>query len=441
MWGFTIDDAFIPLRYAAQLRRFGAYRFCEGSAPSDGVTPLPLPFLLVPFGGAPPFAALVTWKALSLVLCVCVAVYASRSLKGDAASRLLLGALLVGPLPVAAHAGAGLETGLVIALGTIAASMFSVRPTRALVFAGLASAFRPELIVFSISMTLAVAFRDREAARVPRTVATWASASLLPFLVCAGARAAAFGAPIPLSAYAKPASLSQGSVYVLVACLVCATPILGLVSLSRRGTPRLLSLVGFAGCCAIAMAGGDWMPYGRLVAPLAPVFVFAFSEAEFQGYKGKLPALLVGLLSAWPWVTAAPRGRTVLADRAALVLDAQPLLGDRIASVDIGWPSATKPDAYIMDLAGLTDAQIAHLRGSHTSKNVDAGMLLDRHIDTVLLYASTGSSDVPYDGAVYGRETDYRLAQSELLHAHFEQRAFVRLGRSGSSGYYILRRR
>lgn len=440
MWGFTVDDAFIPLRYAAQLRAFGTYRLSEGSATSDGVTPLPLALLLLPFGSVDPLRALVLWKATSLAFFLASALWASRHLQGDVVTRFVLGALLVAPLPVAAHAGAGLETGVVIALTMFCSGAFARHPLRALVFAGLAASLRPELIVFSVALLLMAALRERKDRPTLTKLAAWTTAATLPFLLCVASRLVKFGAPIPLSVLAKPADLWQGSVYALVACIVCATPVLGVLAIIRGGTGRYLALAGFAGVVAVAFAGGDWMPYGRLLAPLGPVFVFAFSESRWSPRPARIASALVALLATWPWITAAPRGRAVLADRSALIAEARELLGNHIATVDVGWPTAAKPHATIMDLAGLTDVQIAHLRGSHTSKNVDASMILDRRVDTILLYASSGKRGSPYDSATYGRETDFRLAKSELLHEHFVERAFVPLG-TGPSGYYVLRKK
>ena len=58
-----------------------------------------------------------------------------------------------------------------------------------------------------------------------------------------------------------------------------------------------------------------------------------------------------------------------------------------IATLDIGWTAAAF-DGPIVDLAGLTDPNIAALPGGHTSKHVDTTMLLDRHVDTVIFWGT-----------------------------------------------------
>src|SRR5580704_10237054 len=55
VWGFTVDDALIPVRYARHFAEGHGYRFDVGGPSTDGVTPLPWAFLLAPLArsGAP----------------------------------------------------------------------------------------------------------------------------------------------------------------------------------------------------------------------------------------------------------------------------------------------------------------------------------------------------------------------------------------------------
>ena len=46
MWGFTVDDALISIRYARHLADGVGYRFNPAGPSTDGVTPLPWPFLI-----------------------------------------------------------------------------------------------------------------------------------------------------------------------------------------------------------------------------------------------------------------------------------------------------------------------------------------------------------------------------------------------------------
>jgi len=52
MWGFTVDDALIAVRYARHLVQGSGWRFNLHGASTDGVTPLPWPLVLAPFARA-----------------------------------------------------------------------------------------------------------------------------------------------------------------------------------------------------------------------------------------------------------------------------------------------------------------------------------------------------------------------------------------------------
>jgi hypothetical protein len=97
-----------------------------------------------------------------------------------------------------------------------------------------------------------------------------------------------------------------------------------------------------------------------------------------------------------------------------------------VAALDIGWVGAST-EASIVDLAGLTDASIAMLPGGHTSKRVDTSMLLDRGVDTVIVY-----SDI--------RGVELRIVRSELFASRFEKTSELPVGSRGAS-YAVYRRR
>ena len=63
MWGFTVDDALIPLRYAQHL-----YRFNLGGSATDGVTPLPWALLLTLVDHEDLIVSLERVKALSIAM-------------------------------------------------------------------------------------------------------------------------------------------------------------------------------------------------------------------------------------------------------------------------------------------------------------------------------------------------------------------------------------
>ena len=73
------------------------------------------------------------------------------------------------------------------------------------------------------------------------------------------------------------------------------------------------------------------------------------------------------------------------AERAQLIARASPLLAgaQRVASVDIGWV-AVAADRQVVDLAGLTDPEVAYLSGGHTSKRLPLDFLTRRQVDALV---------------------------------------------------------
>jgi hypothetical protein len=146
---------------------------------------------------------------------------------------------------------------------------------------------------------------------------------------------------------------------------------------------------------------------------------------------------LAGAIAAYVLVRAAPAGRRVTAHVEELVRVARPVLegAERVASLDVGWPTAAS-EATIIDLAGLTDPEIAALPGGHTSKHVDAAMLLARDPDLILLYFRRVDGEKEY-----WRDVEARLASSELIARHYELRAVLPSYGEDDAGYAVLRKR
>src|SRR5262249_14953831 len=162
-----------------------------------------------------------------------------------------------------------------------------------------------------------------------------------------------FGHAAPLAIQAKPSDFAHGSMYALAGIVVCATPVVLLARL--RGASLAIALAAAVHVLAVMAAGGDWMPYARLLAPIAPGLVFAAARSESTPWWFGMRAFACAALGAWMWIAAAPPGRGVARDRRDLVLRARPLLeGKTVACVDIGWVGAATNHSVI-DMAGLTD--------------------------------------------------------------------------------------
>jgi hypothetical protein len=435
MWGFTVDDALISIRYASHLAAGLGYRFNADGPPTDGVTPLPWPFVLAALAHGPALAVLARVKALDVVLAAgAAALLGARAAREGAAARFTALAALATCLPLAAWSASGMETPLATLLCT--ACVFHMDRPVAAVFAGLAAAVRPELLPWAATVSCGLALARRDS---PARVALAAAASGAPFLACALVRRAFFGRFAPLAVLAKPSDLAHGAVYAVAALVACAVPVLVLAPLAARALPRthkaVLAAFGVHVLAVIA-AGGDSMPYARLFVPVLPSLLFvhlAIARAGTGVAFWVRTCLALGL-AGWFAVVAAPRGRHVMRDRAALVARAAPVLrGDRrIAAVDIGWVSALPSAPHVVDLAGLTDPEIAALPGGHTSKHVDGAMLLDRRVDAIVLYV-----DPMPDG--YRHAVGAHLARDPLVVSHFPRRTLLPLGERGA-GYVVLER-
>src|SRR5580658_10079064 len=68
MWGFTVDDALISVRYARHVASGVGWRFNAGGPATDGVTPLPWPVMLAPLAGADALTVLGRAKGLGLLV-------------------------------------------------------------------------------------------------------------------------------------------------------------------------------------------------------------------------------------------------------------------------------------------------------------------------------------------------------------------------------------
>lgn len=448
MWGFTVDDALIPIRYAHHLAHGVGYRFDAQGPSTDGVTPLPWSFVLAPLAGGSSVATLLRAKVIGVVAWTLAGgVLGARigeGAEGRVRSGLAATALLVMGLAFAigAWAASGLETGVATALATLAVTR-SKRPLQVAVLAGLAASLRPELVVWAVAIAAGTALAKGrvladeaaladQAPRGRRGALVGAAVAFAPFAICAILRLAFFGRPAPLAVLAKPSDLQHGGLYVGAALLVVLTPLLVCAPLAlwrARGLALAIVLAFAAHAATVAAAGGDWMPYARLLVPVAPSLVIAFVElakvTKPAWSAARLAAaLLLGVLLAW---RAAPAGRGVYHDRVDLIARARPELeaAHVVAALDIGWVSAAT-EARIVDLAGLTDPSIALLPGGHTSKRVDVSMLLDRGVDTVLVYSEM-------------RAVEARFVRSELFRSRFEESTHLTVGTRGA--FYIIYRR
>jgi len=296
---------------------------------------------------------------------------------------------------------------------------------------GVAAALRPELVPFAWLLVAGRVWVARPGAL--RSAQLLALAIAPALLVCA-LRLAFFGQAVPLSFYAKPSDFSHGLRYALGGFAFSGLPWLLLAGprelgrLPRSAWPLFLALVAHAG--ALVLCGGDWMALYRLLVPVLPCAALAAAYlAEQARALHTLLRLALGLLSALLLaVGLGPDARRVQADRARLIAAARPVLehDTRIAALDVGWVGAAS-SAQVIDLAGVTDPQVAHFPGGHTSKHIPGPWLFARRPSAIVLLLARGASlESPYENTVFARAVEQHVAR--LVAPEFRPRTTLKLG-------------
>lgn len=446
LFGFTVDDALVSARYAAHIAAGLGYRFNAHGAVTDGVTPLGFPYLLAPFAHAGPLAALAAAKWIGIVawLAGASSIGAAIERAGERRVRFAAFALVVASAPLAAWSVAGMETGLALGLasGAVAAKSLGA-PRIGAVLAGLASALRPELLPWSLTIAAAPPASSAPSSSIlSRGLATALAAA--PFIVVVAFRVAIFGRPIPLSVLAKPADLAQGATYAL-ACFLLTGPIALVAPLAWRKLapwPRWLVAATLVHFVAIALAGGDWMPLSRLAVAALPGAALAAAYiaevADFRATGARFALALSGEIFAF--VQRGADAAHVERDRRALIEELRPVLAvsGTVAAVDIGWLGAAT-DATIVDLAGLTDPAIAVLPGSHTSKAIPVQLLDTRRVDTLVLRVMDNKPVLtPWTETWFAYAVEDRIAEMPGLADDFE---IVTTSKAPQLTYIVARRK
>jgi hypothetical protein len=292
---------------------------------------------------------------------------------------------------------AGLETGAATLAFTSLALAALARPRPRGVAAGVSAAallwLRPECAIAASLQVVAAAARDRRQA-------PWAAATFVGALIAVVVfRGLAFGNPFPLAFHAKPGSFETGFDYVIRGLLVLTggvgTAIAAFGALRGTPTDRLLGGALLAHVAAVAIAGGDWMPGFRLLAPALPAYGMLVGLGVARFPRADAWAI-AGLAVAAAWVPALDLGAELPRAREAGRIQedtgrALSLYLERyqtVALVDIGlvgWSTGLE----IVDLGGITDPVIGRARGGHLAKEVPVGYLAARAPDALVLHSSS----------------------------------------------------
>lgn len=431
-WGFTVDDAWITARVARHISMGLGSRFNVDGPVVDAVTPLGFAHLLSPFAGSA-LSAFTFARVLGALAWIGTGAFVGLrigKLEGKW-ERFLPLLALVCSLPLGAWAGAGMETGIVTSLATLA----SARSRYAPILAGLAAAWRPELLPWAMLLAVGTSITKT---RRPEPALVSLVLVLAPALVVAITRQLAFGSPMPLAVLAKPSSLNDGIRYALGALALCATPYLVIAPKILRdldGHDRTLLFAGFLHFASLALAGGDWMPLFRLAVPVLPSFVLV--GAVIAAKAGRSTTLIrVGaalLASGIVWAGLFLPSRSVLSARLELVRAAKPVLAgaSRVATLDAGWVGMAF-GGHVVDVAGVTDPSVARLRGGHTSKQLPPDFLDRYQVDVAVVLFDDARGG-------YFRANDERLA-GQARSFDFEEVSSLAI-RGTSFRYLVFKKR
>ena len=413
LWGFTVDDALISARVAAHCAQGLGPRFNPIGPATDAVTPLGYAPLLGLFGARDVLAtfAIAKWLGLLSWLAAAGLLGALIARAGERRVRFTPLVLVALSAPLAAWAVSGMETGLVTLLTTLGLSD-GLLGALAL---GVAAAWRPELAPFGVIL---VGVRALPTRLGPASVVSRFALVALPIVIVALLRLSYFGRAVPLSVYAKPSDFEHGLRYTLggfvftgLPWLLLATP-REFAALPCAVKPLFVALLGhFAG---LVLCGGDWMALYRLAVPVLPCAALAAAHLAEQARFGRTVlrfafAVAGSLLLAFG---LGARARRVGADRAQLIAQARSVFAhdERIAALDVGWVGAAR-DAEIIDLAGVTDPEVAFFSGGHTSKRIPSAWLIAHRPTAIVLLLNDGIVRDPFEQSWFSRAVEERIAK------------------------------
>jgi hypothetical protein len=437
--GFTVDDALISSRVAHHLAQGSGYRFNPDGEVVDCVTPLGWAFVLWPSASTPlsAFAFARVFGVGCVLVSSLLLAYQVRKVPWQRLALVLLPVALC--LPLGAWASAGMETPLVLLLVALGLG----RGTGALVAVGAAAALRPELIPYAVAVA-AMGEAKSQRLRLLRLVVVL----VLPLAVVA-LRVAVFGQPAPLAVLAKPSDFESGLRYAVGGTVLLGLPALLVAfhpwkSLTRHSRSLAVACVVHVG--ALLVVGGDWMALFRLFVPIVPTLSFVAAElANVSSLRAAVVRSAVAtLICSTLLVVKGGETRGVLAHRLQLIEEAGPALSKsfHVATLDVGWVGATTR-APVLDLAGLTDVDVAVLPGGHTSKRLPRDFLLRREPDTLVLLLASGVSaadanERPWTELPFARAVEQRLTQLDGAN-EFVLVATLELG--GTNQRYLVLRR
>ncbi len=452
-FNFTVDDVFIPIRYATNAARgeglvYNKGEFVEGY--SDPIWVFGLTAVAAATAGSSHQLTLLlgTAKAVSFLFGILTLVllyrFTLRLFEESPHARLYAAlAVLSGAMcaPFIAWSIGGLETTLqallYLALATIVYAVLKERsfgkPVAAkhylslLAISLLLLLVHPEPIMLCIItfVYLYILLSKPERWRFLRF-------SVIPFLLGTAIflvwRWVTYGNLVPNTFFAKTGGLSvspyvNGVKYVLSSFGLLIAPLLLIIPFaytgSRKRDPFIVFLtIAILFQCAFAIgAKGDWMPGARFLISIEPLLVLlgmfglvtlleSIPHFTVPGFPARAMALIAIVIAT----TFAMAGRTAfrgesrglisgfarlkgysLLGHEQVALWLRPRVNDHttVALTEAGLISAMLPDTRILDLNGLMNAGIAHERQRGEAVNVES--FLSQHPEYVVFHNDVAS--------------------------------------------------
>lgn len=408
LWGFVVDDAWISLRYARNLAGGEGLVWNPGER-VEGYSNFAWVVLsaMAHSVGLPVASAMAILGLACAVATVAATALVARRWHGDRAA-IVAGAIVASSSGFALHAVAGLETALfaLVALVSVAALV----ERRALAFAvatSLAFLVRPEAGLIGVAGVVVLVVAPAAGGRRDALRAAGVMALMLaPYL---GWKLAYFGSIVPNTLRAKPGDAITGAVYAGSWLLPAAGVLVAAIArVARRARDRrdieVLSIAALF-VAGVVVTGGDWMPGHRRLAVVLPLVALAAAPQIAEWLRrgeeragvvaiGAL-VLVAGFVGWQAFETAqlrvAARGRQRIdAARARLAASWEREGVESVALLDVGLVGWLAPSVRIVDLAGLTDAEIARAPGGHGEKRPDERVLESRAPSIVVLTSGEG---------------------------------------------------
>jgi hypothetical protein len=158
------------------------------------------------------------------------------------------------------------------------------------------------------------------------------------------------------------------------------------------------------------------------MVPALPTALLAAAEIAERGSRVGFwvrSALALAVCCVLGWYKALP-ARDLLTRRVDLIERARPLLAgaERVAGLDVGWLGAASRGT-VLDLAGITDPEVARLAGAHTDKKIRSDLWVRRAPDAVVLLLAPGDfSPRTWREAAPARTVEWRVLRLPELESY-----------------------